>query len=44
MLLTDSATMKEADRNAIELYDIPSTELMENAAEAVASTAVKFLA
>ena len=43
MLLTDSATMKEADRSAIELYDIPSTELMENAAEAVASAAAEFL-
>ena len=39
MKLTTSAQMKELDRTAIQERNIPSIELMERAAEAVAAAA-----
>ena len=43
MKLTTSAQMKELDRQAIQERNIPSIELMERAAEAVAEAALELL-
>ena len=44
MLLTDSEMMREADRNAFALADIPTALLMRNAGDALALSAAEMLA
>ena len=43
MLIATTAQMKELDRAAIEEWKIPSTELMERAAEGVAQAVLNEL-